>query len=311
MLNDASPSPGTVCVVIPLYNAASSIQQTLASLSRQTRLPDNVIIVDDGSSDDGPQMVRNFVAPFPITFLQQANEGPGSARNKGIFKAQETFIAFLDADDQWHPEKLEKQLALYAELTRTGHRVGLIDCYQLSVFSDGKEQREERCKSGNHFADFMRENVINGTSGVVVRREAIVALGGFDQKLRYAEDRLLWTRIAEHWEVHTVPEVLIRRGVNASNITAQPQKYYPHKLKFIDLYLELYGTRLTRQQRIDFVLANHADFLGTFSRRGDHAQVIKVFQKMLKHSWQTLIFFNGKPTLRYLYARMKTLRKAP
>lgn len=310
MLNEAVPSPGSVCVVIPMYNAAGSIEETLASLCLQTRLPDRVIIVDDGSSDDGPQRVRDYVAPFPVTLLQQPNEGPASARNKGVFRAEETFIAFLDADDQWHPEKLQKQLALYAELTRKGHRVGLIDCYQLSVFSDGKEQLEERCKRGNHFADFMRENVINGTSGVLVLREAIVALGGFDQSLRFAEDRLLWTRIAEHWEIHTVPQILHRRGVNGGNITAQPQKYYPHKVRFIELYLERYSLRLTRQQRIHFVLANHAEFLNAFSRRGEHAQVINVFRRMLEHSWQTLIFFNGKPTLRYLYARMKTLRKS-
>ena len=311
MLNDVSPSPGSVCVVIPMYNAAGSIEQTLTSLTRQTRPPDRVIIVDDGSSDDGPQRVRNYVAPFPVTLLQQSNEGPASARNKGIFLATETFIAFLDADDQWHPEKLEKQLALYAELTAKGHRVGLIDCYQLSVYSDGKEQLEDRRKSGNHFADFMRENVINGTSGVLVVREVIVGLGGFDQTLRYAEDRLLWTRIAEHWEIHTVPQVLHLRGVNGGNITAQPQKYYSHKVRFIQLYLDRYDAKLTRQQRIHFVLANHAEFLNAFSRRGEHRYVIKVFRRMLKHSWQTLFLFNGKPTLRYLYARVKTLRKAP
>jgi glycosyltransferase involved in cell wall biosynthesis len=245
-----------------------------------------------------------------LTLLRQANEGPASARNNGMFTAKETFIAFLDADDQWHPQKLEKQLALYEELTRKGHKVGLIDCYQMSEFPDGSQQLEDRCKTGNHFEDFIHENVINGTSGVVVVREVVTALGGFDQTLRYAEDRLLWTRIAEHWEIHTVPQILIRRGVNGGNITSQPQKYYPHKLKFIDIYLAHYGDRLSKQQRIHFVLANHADFLGTFSRRGDHAQVIQVFQRMLEHSWQTLFFFKGKPTLRYLYALTKTLRKA-
>lgn len=309
MLRTRSPAPASVCVVIPMYNAASTIEQTLASLTLQTRQPDRVIVVDDGSSDDCAQRVRDFAAPFPLTLLQQANQGPACARNQGIFAAEETFIAFLDADDQWHRQKLEKQLALYDRLTAQGHSVGLIDCYQLSVFSDGRQQLEERRKSGNHFADFMRENVINGTSGVLVVREVVCALGGFDQSLRFAEDRLLWTRIAEGWEIHTVPQILLRRGVDSGNITAQPQKYYPYKVKFIELYLARYGERMTRQQRIHFVLANHAEFLNAFSRGGDHAQVIKVFGQMLGHSWQTLIFFNGKPTLRYLYARFRTLLK--
>jgi glycosyltransferase involved in cell wall biosynthesis len=245
-----------------------------------------------------------------LTLLQQANEGPASARNKGILRAEETLIAFLDADDQWLPQKLQKQLALYEELISTGHRVGLIDCYQLSEFSDGKRQLEERRKCGNHFADFIHENIINGTSGVLVVREVIVALCGFDQTLHFAEDRLLWTRIAEHWEIHTVPQVLVKRWVNSGNITAQPQKYYSHKIKFIELYLARYGARLTKQQRIHFVLANHVDFLNAFSRRGEHTHVVTVFRRMLEYSWQALIFFKGKPTLRYLYAWVKTLRKA-
>ncbi|WP_397448286.1 glycosyltransferase family 2 protein [Pseudomonas sp. NA-150] len=310
MLNDSLTGPPSVCVVIPMYNAAECIQQTLDSLSQQTRRPDKVIVIDDGSSDQGPQIVRDYAAPFPLILLQQANQGPATARNQGVFSAVETFIAFLDADDQWEPQKLEKQLALYAELTDNGHKVGMIDCYQMSEFSDGTRQLEDRCKSGNHFTDFIHENVINGTSGVLVLREVIVALGGFDQTLRFAEDRLLWTRIAEYWEIHTVPRVLHRRGVNSGNITAQPQKYYPHKIRFIELYLARYGARLNKQQRTHFVLANHAEFLNAFSRRGEHKDVIEVFRNMLAHSWRTLILFHGKLTLRYLYARAKTLGKA-
>jgi glycosyltransferase involved in cell wall biosynthesis len=82
-----------------MHNAANSIQKTLESLNHQTCLPDNVIVVDDGSSDLGPQIVEHYTAPFPLTLLQQANEGPASARNNGILRAEETLIAFHDADD--------------------------------------------------------------------------------------------------------------------------------------------------------------------------------------------------------------------
>jgi glycosyltransferase involved in cell wall biosynthesis len=310
MLNDRPEPTVTVCVVIPLYNAAASIAQTLDSVCGQTRLPDKVIVIDDGSSDAGPQIVKDYAAPFPLLLLQQANQGPATARNRGVFTANETFIAFLDADDRWHPQKLEKQLALFAELTREGHDVGLIDCYQMSEFDDGKRQLEDRRKRGDHFADFMRENMINGTSGVLALRELVVAIGGFDQSLRFAEDRLLWTRIAELREIHTVPQILHWRAVSSTNITAQPEKYYPHKIRFIELYLSRYGARLSKQQRIHFVLSNHAEFLNAFSRRGDHARVVQVFRQMIAHSWQALLVFRGKPTLRYLYARVKTLRRS-
>jgi glycosyltransferase involved in cell wall biosynthesis len=297
-------------VVIPLYNGAATIHKALESLSNQTRRPDHVVVVDDGSSDLGPQIVREYQALYPLTLLQQSNQGPSAARNRGLFHAGETLIAFLDADDHWHPQKLQKQLDLYAALTGQGHPVGLIDCFERSLFSDGKEHLADRLKGGEHFDDFIRANVVNGTSCVLVVREIIMRLGGFDTSIRFAEDRWLWTQVAEHWEIHTVPEVLSQRWIGSGNITSHPHKYYPHKVRFIELYLERYGARLSKQQRIDFALANHVEFLNAFSRTGAYGQVVNVFQRMLGHSWQALIFLNGKPTLRYLHARVSQLRKA-
>jgi glycosyltransferase involved in cell wall biosynthesis len=307
--NQAPASAHTVCVVIPMYNGADSIEQTLVSLAKQTRLPDHVIVIDDGSTDDGPQRVRDFAAPFRLTLLQQANEGQASARNHGMRHSQETFVAMLDADDQWRPQKLELQLALYDELTHQGRKVGLIDCYTQVNYSDGRRQLDNLLKHGMHFYDFIRANVLNGVSAALVKRDVIMELGGFDAGLRYCEDRYMWTRIAEHWEIHTVPQVLLERTVNSGNMTANPKKHYQNKIRFIEVYLDRYAARLSKQQQIEFVLANHTDFLNTFSRGGEHVEVIDVYQRMFKHSWQTLFFDHGKPTLRYLYACAKTLRK--
>ncbi|WP_310660716.1 glycosyltransferase family A protein [Pseudomonas sp. JL3] len=310
-MSDQAPLlPHSVCVVIPMYNGADSIEQTLASLVGQTRLPDHVIVVDDGSTDDGPQRVKDFAAPFRLTLLHQANEGQASARNHGMQHTEETFVAFLDADDQFCPQKLELQLALYDELTSQGRPVGLIDCYTQVNYSDGRRQLDNRRKNGRHFYDFIHANVVNGVSTALVKRDVIMQLGGFDASLRYSEDRFMWARIAEHWEIHTVPQVLLERTVNSGNMTAQPKKYYQNKIRFIEVYLARYGAQLSKKQRIDFVLGNHTDFLNAFSRRGEHAQVIGVYRQMLEYSWQALIFANGKPTLRYLYAHARSLRKA-
>ncbi|MGL6244453.1 glycosyltransferase family 2 protein [Pseudomonas sp.] len=310
MPDQALPLAHSVCVVIPMYNGADSIEQTLVSLAGQTRLPDHVIVVDDGSTDDGPQRVRDFAAPFRLTLLHQANAGQASARNRGLQHSEETFVAFLDADDQFRPQKLEQQLALYDELSRQGRPVGLIDCYTQVNYSDGRRQLDNHYKNGRHFYDFIHANVLNGVSTALVKREVMMQLGGFDASLRYSEDRFMWTRIAEHWEIHTVPQVLLERTVNSGNMTAQPRKYYPEKIRFIEVYLARYGAQLSKQQRIDFVLGNHTDFLNAFSRLGDHEGVIGVYRRMLDCSWQALIFANGKPTLRYLYACARSLRKA-
>ncbi|MFD2883837.1 hypothetical protein ACFS4T_18665 [Pseudomonas lini] len=98
----------------------------------------------------------------------------------------------------------------------------------------------------------------------MARRDVIMQLGGFNASLRYSEDRFMWTRIAEHWEVHTVPEVLLQRMVNSANMTAQPTRYYPYKIRFIEAYLAQFGAQLSKQQRIDFALGSHSDFLELF-----------------------------------------------
>lgn len=310
MPDQPAPLSQSVCVVIPMYNGAASIEQTLASLIDQTRLPDHVIVIDDGSTDDGPQRVRDFVAPFRLTLLQQANEGQASARNHGLRHSEETFVAMLDADDQWLPQKLELQLALYEELSLQGRPVGLIDCFTQVNYSDGRRQFDNIRKNGRHFFDFIHANVVNGVSTALVKRDVMMQLGGFDASLRYSEDRYMWTRIAEHWEIHTVPQVLLERTVNGGNMTAQPKKYYQNKIRFIEVYLARYGEQLSKQQRIDFVLGNHTDFLNAFSRRAEHVEVMGVYRKMLEYSWQTLFFDSCKPTLRYLYACARTVRKA-
>ena len=304
-MNDCS-----VCVIIPLYNAVDTIGQALDSLAAQTRRPDRVIVVDDGSTDGGPERVEHYPAPFSLTLIRQANQGPAAARNRGIFQASERLLAFLDADDYWLPGKLEKQLERFTRLRASGRRVGLVDCFGMSLFDDGRQIPFAWCKAGWHFRDFQQHNVINGTSSVLMERELATRFGGFDARIRFAEDRWLWTQVAERAEIHTVPEVLYHRLVGPDNITAQPERHYPHKLRFVELYLERYGAQMSPRERTDFILANQTEFLEAFSRTGQQGRVIQVFEQMLRISWRALLFAQGKPALRYAYARATHWRGA-
>lgn len=295
--------PSSVCVIIPLYNAADTIGMALDSLAAQTRRPDRVIVVDDGSTDDGAARVERYAAPFTLTLIQQSNQGPAAARNQGIFASEEQLLTFLDADDYWLPTKLEKQLQRYHELTATGRRVGLVDCFGLSLFADGRQIPFAWCKAGWHFRDFQQRNIVNGTSSVLMERELATRFGGFDTRIRFAEDRWLWTQVAECAEIHTVPEVLYHRLVGADNITAHPERHYPHKLRFVELYLERYGDALTARERADFILSNQTEFLEAFSRQGQQRLVIQVFEQMRRISWRAWLIARGKPALRYAYAK--------
>ena len=98
----------TVTVVIPTYNRKGLLPRALTSVARQTRPPDEVIVVDDGSTDDTEGLVRR---EFPdVRYLQQENRGVAAARNRGIREAKGEWLAFLDSDDEWLPQKLTRQL---------------------------------------------------------------------------------------------------------------------------------------------------------------------------------------------------------
>jgi len=110
-MKDDKHDKGTVSVVIPLYNKEKYIERALSSVFAQTYPPLEVIVVDDGSTDDGHEKVLNFNNP-KIILIKQENKGPGAARNAGLATARGKYVAFLDADDEWYPSFLERTLKL-------------------------------------------------------------------------------------------------------------------------------------------------------------------------------------------------------
>ena len=297
----------SVCVVIPMYNAAKTIVGALESLSQQSLHPHHVVVVDDGSQDEGAALVEAYAAPYRLSLIRQQNQGPAAARNAGIMASSEDLVCFLDADDLWLPRKLELQLGCFMALRAEGRQVGIVDCFEVIHYANGKKQSASQIKCGSHFHDFIRNNIINGTSCVMAWREAIMAVGGFDTEIRFAEDRWLWTQIAHDYEVHTVPEVLSNRFIGTTNITANPAKYYSHKLRFMEKYLARFGSELSRSQANLFVFQNLLEFLRAFSRLGEYRQVVDAFERMYRHSPAALGFDRGKPLLRYLHARLMLL----
>ena len=120
-----------VSVIIPAFNAAANIRQTLNSVLAQTYQEIEVIVVDDGSSDATSAIVEEFVARDPrFQLVRQSNAGVGAARNTAIRKARGKYIAPLDADDFWFPEKLEKQVAC---IEQCGDETGLVYCWSTLI----------------------------------------------------------------------------------------------------------------------------------------------------------------------------------
>jgi glycosyltransferase involved in cell wall biosynthesis len=186
-----------VSIVVPAYNAARTIETTLASVLRQTEGDWELLVCDDGSSDDTRARVARLlaaVAPARWRVLELSRSGAAGSRNHGIRAARGTFVAFLDDDDWWEPRKLERCLAAL--------RGGPLDL----VCHSEVWRREDGAEEVRHYAglfdrrvpplvSLFRNNPFS-TSAVVVRRESLLRAGLFDESLPSAEDYDLWIRLA-------------------------------------------------------------------------------------------------------------------
>ncbi len=202
----------TVSTVIPCYNAAPFLRETLDSVLAQTVLPLEVIVVDDGSTDDSAAIAESYGPPVRV--IRQKNQGESVARNRGIDEAKGEWVAFLDADDLWRPTKLEKQIALIAEDVVCVHTAyydfgGSNDVIDLShIPADVRYSLEQIC---------MRTPF--NTSTLLVRR---VASPRFPEWTQYAEDLIYGLELVRKGEIRYVAELLTGYRVHGKNQSKGP-----------------------------------------------------------------------------------------
>lgn len=215
-------SPGTpsqprdqalVTAVIPAYNAARTIDETIRSARAQTHRNLEILVVDDGSKDDTAAIVaRHAAKDNRVRLISQANAGVAAARNRGISEAKSDLIAPLDADDLWAPTKIEKQLQAMA---RGGEKVAIVYTWFAVIDEQGhvSDLEHRPMDAGQVLRRMCRGNLIGNGSSPLLRKTAILEAGGFDSGLRAAraqgcEDLLLYFRISERHEFAVVPEHL-------------------------------------------------------------------------------------------------------
>ncbi len=212
-----------VSVIIPAYRASASIARALASVAGQTCKPREVIVVDDGSDDGTIEAVEAMAGQMngiALIVVKQDNRGAGAARNRALAQATSTYVAFLDADDEWLGEKIARSMAM---LEGSGHV--LVGHDYIRVAASGAEQLIECARlfqqTDDPLAGLFRRGFI-ATSSVVVRRDAVAAAGGFDESLATAQDFDLWLKIlAMDGASFTIfPEALTRYHVTSGSITS-------------------------------------------------------------------------------------------
>lgn len=211
------PAP-RVSVVIPAFNAATFIEQTLATAQRQTLTTLEIIVVDDGSSDGTAAVVgRAAAVDSRVRLITQPNRGLSAARNRGIAEARGDFIAFLDHDDLWQPDKLALQVAV---LDRDDE-IAVASCYSAIIDQDHRcvGWRYGGDANGHVYQQMLQWDMVSGGSVATIRRTALAAVGEFDETLHVREDWDMWIRLARRFPFATVPRTLVgytRRPSNAS-----------------------------------------------------------------------------------------------
>jgi glycosyltransferase involved in cell wall biosynthesis len=189
-----------VSVVIPTFNRAATIVRAVESVLQQTYRPLEVIVVDDGSTDATPEVLKAYGSA--LVYVRQDNAGPAAARNRGIREAQGDLVAFLDSDDLWRATKLERQVAV---LERAGAETRCCLCDTLMKTADGRERssfaiawlrmKEPEGRWLNPAAVLATRFVLF-CQAALVRRAALLECGGFDEQLWLMEDHDLALRLA-------------------------------------------------------------------------------------------------------------------
>jgi glycosyltransferase involved in cell wall biosynthesis len=196
-----------VSIIIPTYNRAALLANAIQSVRLQTYSDFELIIVDDASTDNTREVAKDFhdsrIQYLPLVH----NRGVSTARNAGLKECRGKYIAFLDSDDEWVPEKLAKQIQVFET---SDEKVGAI--YSSINIIDGQaiQQKDNQVTiAGDIYENLLYQNFVGTPSSVIVKRESLTAETLFDPLLRCAEDWDFWLQIAKNWHFARITEPLI------------------------------------------------------------------------------------------------------
>jgi len=294
-----NPAP-VVTIVMPAYNAARYIGETLDSVLEQTFTDYEVIVVNDGSSDtvELEQALKPYMSR--IRYINQENLGAGAARNEGLRAAQGEFIAFLDADDLWLPSYLEEQLKFLSE-----NDFDLV-CADAMHFGDtplaGKTYMETYMETAPAVGQVSLLGLVSAeqsliTSGIVARRDPIIEVGLFDEGLRNSQDFDLWLRLLSHgFQLAYQRQLLVRYRYHENSLsgdkvnrTARQLRVYDKIENSFDLTAEERPAVLRaiegRRALLEFELGK------LYLEHGDFEKSRAAFSKAngLRRSWKTVV----------------------
>jgi len=218
-----------ISCIVPVYNGERYVKEALDSILAQTYRPIEIIVVDDGSVDGTAGVVASY--GDQVKYVRQPNAGPAAARNRGVSKAQGEFIAFLDADDLWHPEKLERQMARF----RACPLLDLCVTHVQNFWIPELQEEAERFRNHRH------GRPVPGyvTQTLLARRALFESVGQFNTSLKHGDAQEWFLRAAETGAVMEVlSDVLVYRRLHRTNFSREVSRSLEDHLRIVKASLD-------------------------------------------------------------------------
>lgn len=272
----------SISVVIPTYNRADLLARAIESVLHQTYSDFELIVVDDGSTDSTREVVRAFVDRDPrVIYLHQQNSGgAASPKNNAFAHCKGEYIAYLDHDDEWLPEKLEKQLAFFGDQD-SARRIGLVSCNVLIVNQSKGMTGVHKMFKYRTIRDLLLEggNYAFSNSSIMIPRKVVEEVGPRDESLKLFEDQDIFIRIASAgYMFDFVDDVLIKYYIDDSNLSKDFSKAAPDYDRFVTKHKALLS-------HYPDILGIHYRHLGTmYLLGGDPRTARKFFSASIRTS---------------------------
>ena len=269
-----------VSVIIPTYNRSALLGRALDSVRAQSRKPAQLIVVDDGSTDDTAAMLAN---DFPeVEYFYQPNQGVSAARNVGLENASQPWIALLDSDDQWLPQKLEKQ---FREIQ---HNPTFLFCHTEEIWIRNGRRVNPMKKHAKYGGDIFKHCLplcCVSPSSVLMHRDLLDAVGHFDETLPACEDYDLWLRVCSEFEVLFVKEPLIKKyGGHEDQLSREYWGMDRFRIQALEKILNAPHLSLAKRRLVmDTLMEKLRIFLLGAKKRGRDNEKIRAYEYQLNH----------------------------
>lgn len=311
-----------VSVIIPVYNGEKTIRETIFSVLNQTYKNIELIVINDGSLDLTLNVIYT-IKDSRLKVFSYEKSGVSTSRNRGIERASGQFISFLDADDIWTPEKVEKQLKALQANPQASVAYSWVD--YIDENGDFFRHGNHITMNGNAYKKMLIQNILENGSNPLIRRQALINVGNFDPSLKFAEDWDMWLRLASRYDFVTVPDADVLYRMSFSSVSTNVLEMEKACLKFIEKSFNSAPTSLQSLKRKSLTnLYHYLTFKSLESPSGQKNAIIAIrfFKNVIRYDlsvifhWKTMfeaffkitmVFLLPPKQYRYLKTRIKRM----